>query len=544
MASSCVLGFMVHIMFLGVSSACAPTSVRSNLQITRPSYFKVRECGQRPLYQDMRRRKRVTNGDEARIGQWPWHVNIQENGRPPCSGVLIDSDWVVTAAHCFYDKWPKRKLATAADLTVTAGTLNSGADSSPHSKTTAEVRLVTDVFMHPLHAAESSLDNYDFIILKLAEPFILGPYIQTACIQIEDDAFEPGAECYAAGWGQYYISNTEHSSDSLQYSSVPLLSQTECKSYARNVSRYQLSLVTDQKLCAGVWNGDNYGPCKGDSGGALVCYENTSRSWFVTGVVSHGPKCGEVGFYTKVYAMLAFVDKVLSGGFTNDNYTCSDGIGKIPVERKCDGEPDCADDSDETHCECTENQFQCDNGICQMLAHRCDTKNDCGDLSDEVDCEYFQCHSNQENISKNQVCDGVIDCKNDTSDEDPDLCECNTSSHFQCPNGPCIPLSWTCDGQEDCITTDMDEVNCTTACREGYFACNNGKCTHTSNRCDRGHDCDDRSDELNCNLDPCPEGTAECGPISKDCLNLTMFSCDRETTESLCHSGDTTCLSY
>lgn len=33
-----------------------------------------------------------------------------------------------------------------------------------------------------------------------------------------------------------------------------------------------------------------------------------------------------------------------------DNYTCSDGIGKIPVERKCDGEPDCADDSDETHC--------------------------------------------------------------------------------------------------------------------------------------------------------------------------------------------------
>lgn len=108
-----------------------------------------------------------------------------------------------------YDKWPKRKLATAADLTVTAGTLNSGADSSPHSKTTAEVRLVTDVFMHPLHAAESSLDNYDFIILKLAEPFILGPYIQTACIQIEDDAFEPGAECYAAGWGQYYISNSK-----------------------------------------------------------------------------------------------------------------------------------------------------------------------------------------------------------------------------------------------------------------------------------------------------------------------------------------------
>lgn len=40
--------------------------------------------------------------------------------------------------------------------------------------------------------------------------------------------------------------------------------------------------------------------------------------------------------------------------------------------------------------------------------------------------------------------------------------ECNTSSHFQCPNGPCIPLSWTCDGKEDCINTDMDEVNCTT----------------------------------------------------------------------------------
>ncbi len=50
--------------------------------------------------------KKVTGGDDARLGDWPWMalltITHEEDARPSsCGGALISDLHVLTAAHCF-----------------------------------------------------------------------------------------------------------------------------------------------------------------------------------------------------------------------------------------------------------------------------------------------------------------------------------------------------------------------------------------------------------------------------------------------------------
>ena len=60
------------------------------------------ECGLRKIRNASGGRvKRIVGGTQSSQGKWPWQAALFFKGRHYCSGAVISSTWILTAAHCF-----------------------------------------------------------------------------------------------------------------------------------------------------------------------------------------------------------------------------------------------------------------------------------------------------------------------------------------------------------------------------------------------------------------------------------------------------------
>jgi secreted trypsin-like serine protease len=216
-------------------------------------------------------------GGGAADQPYPFAVSLHSSsGKLFCAGALIAPAWVVTAAHCVFDKTP-------AAVSARVGTNDSGQGG--------EVARAGEIIVNPAFNTQSPAG--DIALLRLAAPVKAAPIALAT-------AAAPGTATRILGWGQTCPKvNCGQVPTVLQQLDTHIVEGTKCTSVFDGTAE----LCTDNP-------GGKSGACFGDSGGPEVVRDGDH--WSLAGVTSRpgndDPVCATApSIYTSVVAYAPWI---------------------------------------------------------------------------------------------------------------------------------------------------------------------------------------------------------------------------------------------
>ncbi|XP_029459570.1 tissue-type plasminogen activator [Rhinatrema bivittatum] len=265
-------------------------------------YCSVPKCSTCGLRQPKQALYRIQGGFLTDISSHPWQAAIYIKYRGiagehfQCGGTLISPCWVLSAAHCFQERFDVNRLTVVLGRTYRARP----------SENEQQFR-VEKYFLHKDFDSETF--NNDIVLLKLTsvsgQCAVDTESTRTACLPEPSLQLPDWTECEVSGYGKHEESSYFFS-ETLKEGHVRLVPSSQC-----TPARLQNKTVTENMLCAlDTRNLDD--ACKGDSGGPLMCLHNGRMH--LLGIISWGIGCGQKdmpGVYTKVTRYLSWIEDIL-----------------------------------------------------------------------------------------------------------------------------------------------------------------------------------------------------------------------------------------
>ncbi|XP_017754464.1 PREDICTED: chymotrypsin-1-like [Eufriesea mexicana] len=216
----------------------------------------------------------IVGGQDAPVGKFPYQVSLRQNGRHFCGGSILNSRYILTAAHCVDGQTDPRKISVHVGTNQLSSAGEAyGVEKIAEHREYNSIRLINDV-----------------ALLRVDKDIAFNSLVKAIPLATGSATYE-GSSCVLSGWGTTVLGG--NSPNNLQYIDLIVEKQDACKKAQWRVQSSHICTLTKV----------GEGACHGDSGGPLVA--NGKQ----IGIVSFGSPCaiGKPDVYTRVSSFVSWI---------------------------------------------------------------------------------------------------------------------------------------------------------------------------------------------------------------------------------------------